>query len=231
MSEPITPIVQTGRNRRNVVTGAPDVRLSGGFWIGPEALNPDLFPKGAREDAKEIAERLKLASGGYVSQDGVSEAEDRSVDKLKDWNLDVIDTVETDYGLQWTVTFVEAANAEVLKFIYGSENVKINKTSDAEGEEYVEVYVRKGARQNENASIMFDIKGKGNAFGRTFGASVSVASIGEIQYIKGGLIQYQTTIDAFTDVTGTSAHTWMGQRGAPESPAPASQPGGGAGGE
>lgn len=198
------PIAQTGRDRRKTMTGAPDVRLSGGFWIGPEALDPEAFPKGAAEDAEEIVARLGLESGGYVSSDGVSEAEDRSVEKITDWNLDVIDTVETDYGLQWTVTFVEAANAAVLKFIYGSENVEVTEGG--------EVYVRKGSRQNENMAIMFDIKGKGNALGRTFGASTSVASIGEIQYIKGGLIQYQVTIDAFTDVTGTSAHTWMGQR-------------------
>ena len=37
-------------------------------------------------------------------------------------------------------------------------------------------------------------------------------SIGEIAYNKGGLIQYEATIDVLNDVTGTYLHTWLDHR-------------------
>lgn len=204
------PIQQTGRNRRNVMTGAPDVRYSGGFFLGKPAQDPAQFPSNALEPVEDIIERLGLDSGGYITSDGVAEAEDRSTEKILDWNLDVIDIVETDYSLQLTVTFAEAANAPVLRFLYGDENVEI--TEDDEGNPNG-VYIRKGARQLDNAAVMFDIKGKGGAAGRAYADEVQVASIGEITYNKQGLIQYNTTIDVLNDVTGTYLHTWLTQRG------------------
>lgn len=204
------PVQQTGRNRRNVMTGAPDVRYSGGFFLGRPSQDASLFPTGATEDTAEIVDRLGLDSAGYITSDGVSEAEDRSTEKILDWNLDVIDIVETDYSLQLTVTFAEAANASVLRFLYGESNVDVTEpTEDSPGE----VHIRKGARQLDNAAIMFDIKGKGDARGRAYADEVQVASIGEITYNKQGLIQYQATIDVLNDVGGTYLHTWLTQRG------------------
>lgn len=123
---------QTGRNRRNVLVGAPDVRYSGGFWLGRPSQDPEEFPDGAVESGAAVADRLGLESGGYITSDGVSEAEERSTEKITDWNLDVIDIVETDYSLQLTVTFAEAANAAVLRFLYGDQNVTV-ETVEVEG--------------------------------------------------------------------------------------------------
>lgn len=211
------PIQNVGRNRRNVMTGAPDVRYSGGFFLGRPSMDVEQFPEGATEPTAAIVDRLGLSSAGYITSDGVSEAEDRSTEKILDWNLDVIDIVETDYSLQLTVTFAEAANAAVLRFIYGDENVTVETVEvEAAGGELVEVtevHVRKGARQVDNAAIMFDIKGKGDAKGRAYADEVQVASVGEIVYNKQGLIQYQVTIDVLNDVGGDYLHTWLTQRG------------------
>ena len=198
-----TPVQLTGRNRRNVMTGAPDVRYSGGFFIGKPAQDATKFPKNAAEEASEIVERLGLESGGYITSDGVSESEDRSTEKILDWNLDVIDIVETEYSLQLTVTFAEAANAAVLKFLYGEENVEVTDTG---------VYIKKKSREMPSSAIMFDIKGKNGAKGRAYGDECQVASIGEVAYNKQGLIQYEATIDVMNDVTGTYLHTWLDHR-------------------
>jgi hypothetical protein len=194
-----TPIPTTGRDRENVYTGAPDVSLSGGFWVGPAATDAADFPTSAFEDTTTVTTRLLLESAGYITSDGVSKAESRSTEKILDWNLDVIDIVETDYGLQLSVTFAEAANAAVLKYLYGEDNVTVS----AQG-----VYIREGARVMDNHAIMFDIKGKGDAKGRGFAAETQVASVGDISYVKTGLITYSVTIDVLNDVTGAYMHTW-----------------------
>ena len=198
-----SPVQLTGRNRRNVMTGAPDVRYSGGFFIGTPAQDAEKFPTSATEEASEVIERLGLESGGYITSDGVSESEDRSTEKILDWNLDVIDIVETEYSLQLTVTYAEAANAAVLKFLYGEENVEVTETG---------VYIKKKSREMPSSAIMFDIKGKNGAKGRAYGDECQVASIGEIAYNKQGLIQYEATIDVLNDVTGVYLHTWMDHR-------------------
>lgn len=205
------PIQQTGRNRRNVMTGAPDVGISGGFFIGKSTHAPEDFPTNALEPAADVVARLGLESGGYITSDGVSESEDRSTEKILDWNLDVIDIVETDYGLTLTTTFAEAANAAVLRFLYGDDNVEVTETG---------VYVRKGSRVMDNHAIMFDLKGKGDARGRGFADEAQVSSIGEISYTKSGLIQYNATIDVLNDVTGTYLHTWFDNGAVPEGPTP-----------
>ena len=150
-----------------------------------------------------VVERLGLESGGYITSDGVSESEDRSTEKILDWNLDVIDIVETEYSLQLTVTFAEAANAAVLKFLYGEENVEVTEGG---------VYIKKKSREMPSSAIMFDIKGKNGAKGRAYGDECQVASIGEIAYNKQGLIQYEATIDVMNDVTGTYLHTWLDRK-------------------
>lgn len=204
-----------GRNRANVMVGAPDVSVSGGVWIGKEITDPELFPTGAAELGDTVATAAGLVTGGYITSDGVSESEDRSTEKVLDWNLDVIDIVETDYSMQLTTTFAEAANADVLRFIYGDDNVEVIP-GDAETSE---VYVKKGARQPGNVAFMFDTKGKGAMKGRGFAASCQVASVGEITYTKGGLIQYNVTIDVLNDTTGTYLHSWMTRESAADTPA------------
>ena len=82
-----SPVQLTGRNRRNVMTGAPDVRYSGGFFIGKPAQDSTKFPTSAAEEASTVVERLGLESGGYITSDGVSESEDRSTEKILDWKI------------------------------------------------------------------------------------------------------------------------------------------------
>lgn len=195
-----TPMV--GRTRANVMNGAPDVRYSGGFWLGKPCYDPSLFPTGAGEDGKEVAERLGLNSAGFITRDGVGETEDISTEKILDWNLDVIDVITTDYGKQLTVTFAESLNAHVLKFLFGEDKVTVN-------EETGEVYLRKTADDRPNAAVMFDTKGKRGAKGRGFVAECQVTNIGEIKRVKDALITYTATIDVFNDVTGTYVHDWF----------------------
>lgn len=202
MTSPVNQ--RTGRDRANVFTGAPDVSVSGGFFIGKPVLDPSLFPKNATESAAEVAERAGLTTAGYISNEGVTETENRSTEAIRDWNNDVIEYVESEYGIQLTTTFAEAANADVLKAIYGAENVEVTEGS---------VHVRKGSRPTETVGLMFDIKGKGGRRGRAFAAEATVSTVGEISYIKNGLIQYNVTIDVLNDATGAYLHTWFDTSG------------------
>lgn len=193
-----------GRDRRNVMVGAPNVdQFHGYFLIGPVADNIQDFPKNANESKQAIADRLKMKTAGFITSDGISESEERSTEKIKDWNNDVIDVVTTDYGVQLTVTFAEAANAAVLKYMYGENNVEV---LDGGG-----VHIKQTSGDLPRRSIMFDLKGKHDTLGRVFAAETQVVSTGEIAYSKQGLISYNATIDVFNDAQGTYLHKWLGE--------------------
>ena len=136
------------RNRRNVLVGAPDVNASGGITIGPVATNRSQFP--TTVDAKIEGH----VPGGYVSEDGVTKTVDRSTDKIKDWNGDTVLIVQSDHSVTLQVTFMEAANADVLKMIYGENNVR---------EEGDTLTLVENADELEHRSIAFHIKGGNNS--------------------------------------------------------------------
>lgn len=212
--------VETGRNRANVFTGAPDVKLSGGVFIGPAALDPKTYPKSPNEDLDALRKALSLTSAGYITKDGTKKSESRSTEKILDWNLDVIDIVETEYGLQLTVTFAEAANAAVLKAIYGEENVEVNTEEGW-------VHIKEGSRTQDDICVLFVLRGKGGKRGLGFAPVCQVSSVGEISMTKSSLIQYETTIDVLTAPDGGYLHTWLATAPAKAASAPSETGGAG----
>ena len=202
MTTPTT--TEVGRNRNNLMVGAPNVdKFLGYFLIGDVVTDDSLLPKNASEAKADIAKRLNSATAGFITSDGISEAEDRSTEKILDWNLDVIDVVTTDYSLQLTVPFAESANASVLKFLYGEDNVVVSETG---------TYIKQTSDDLPRRSIMFDLKGKNGTVGRVFAAEAAVSAKGEITYTKSGLITYQATIDVFPDAAGVYLHKWLGEK-------------------
>lgn len=170
------------RNRRNVLVGAPDVNASGGITIGPVATSRSQFP--TTVDAK-IAGHVP---GGYVSEDGVTKTVDRSTDKIKDWNGDTVLIVQSDHSVTLQVTFMEAANADVLKMIYGENNVR---------EEGDTLTLVENADELEHRSIAFYIKGGNNSRILVYAPDVQVTSVGDVSYVRSDVIRYQVTLECF----------------------------------
>lgn len=170
------------RNRRNVLVGAPDVNASGGITIGPVATNRSQFP--TTVDAKIDGH----APGGYVSEDGVTKTVDRSTDKIKDWNGDTVLIVQSDHSVTLQVTFMEAANADVLKMIYGEKNVR---------EEGDTLTLVENADELEHRSIAFHIKGGNNSKILVYAPDVQVTSVGDVSYVRSDVIRYQVTLECF----------------------------------
>ena len=176
------------RNRRNVLVGAPDVSASGGITIGPVATSRDQFP--TTVDA-EIEDHVP---GGYVSEDGVTKTVDRSTDKIKDWNGDTVLIVQSDHSVTLQVTFMEAANADVLKMIYGENNVR---------EEGGTLTLIENADELEHRSIAFYIKGGNGSKILVYAPDVQVTSVGDVSYVRSDVIRYQVTLECFGAVSYT----------------------------
>lgn len=58
------------RDRRNLVSGVPNIQAGGGAWIGQSVSNPFAIPMSAREPVRRLP-GIGLTPAGYVSADGV----------------------------------------------------------------------------------------------------------------------------------------------------------------
>lgn len=172
------------RNRRNVLVGAPDVVSGGGLTVGPVATSSKQFPT----DVDATPESLGHTSVGYISEDGVTKSVDRSTDKIKDWNGDTVLIVQSDHSVTLSLTFMEAANADVLKMIYGENNVKDDGDT---------ITLIENADELEHRSIAFYIKGGNDSKILVYAPDVQVTEVGEVNYVRSDVIRYQVTMECF----------------------------------
>lgn len=174
------------RNRRNVLVGAPDVKASGGITLGPAATDPTTFPTTADGD---LDPALGHKPAGYISEDGVTKTVDRSTEKIKDWDGDTIVIVQTDHSVTLQTTFMESANADVLKLVAGENNVTISDGGT--------IQVVDNADELPHSSISFTIKGGNGAKIRVFAPDVQVTEVGEVSYVRSDVIKFQATMECF----------------------------------
>lgn len=173
------------RNRRNVLVGAPDVQAAGGITIGPALKTSDNFPTDA---SKELDASLKHVAAGYVSEDGVTKTVDRSTEKIKDWHGDTMVITQSDHSVTLQLTFMEGANGEVLKMIAGENNVTVSDNT---------VRVVDNADELPHRSLAFYIKGGNGARILVFAPDVQVTEVGDVSYVRSGVVKYQATLECF----------------------------------
>lgn len=191
------PII--GRNRANVLTGAPDVKAAGGALVGPVATDPSLFPMDA---TTALNTKLGMWPAGYISEDGVTKTTERSTDKIKDWNGDTVLITQSDHAVNLKLTFYEAANARLLKTLFGPGNVRI-----ADGGNKISVL--NNADELEHVALDFEIKaGKGKRI-RLFAPDAQATSVGDVQFVRSGIVKYEVTFECFPDVNDNKLYEFI----------------------
>ena len=172
------------RNRNNVLVGAPDVKAAGGITLGDVVESGGTVPTDAL-----AAIGADHDPAGFVSEDGVTKTVDRTVEKIRDWNGDTIITVQSDHGVTLQLTFMEGANAAVLKRIFGEENV----ITDVDGN----ITIKDTAAELPHFSLNIEIKGSATKKIRLFAPDAQITETGDVTFVRSGVIQYQVTIECF----------------------------------
>lgn len=179
----------------NVVAGKPLV--TGGVLFGPTgtALPTDVTTP---LDAS-------LVFGGYVSEDGLTENADRSTDKIKAWGGDTVKVVQSEFSLTYEFTFIEAVNADVLKTVYGIDNVT---TTPATAEAGALQSVKLTSETLPHQVFVFEIK-DGDARIRIAIPDGQVTAVGEVTYVDDNVVGYAVTVEAFQDADGVNAYKYL----------------------
>lgn len=171
----------------NVLAGVP--LATGGISMGPLG---SVLPTDAT-----TALDAGLIAAGYVGEDGLTESADRSTEKIKAWGGDVVKVVQTDFSTTYTFTFLESLNTEVLKAVYGDDNVTVTAATTTKGTLRT---VKVNAETLPHKAFVFDMK-DGDARIRIVVPDGQVTEVGEITYNDGSVIGYEVTIEAFRDAS------------------------------
>lgn len=171
---------------QNVVAGVP-LAATGGVSMAPLGTALPVDATSALDEAFKAA--------GYIGEDGLSEAADRSTEKIKAWGGDTVKVVQTDFSTTYTFTFLETLNSDVLRAVYGDQNVVTTAADASKGTLHV---VKVNADTLPHKVFVFDVK-DGQARIRICAPDGQVTEVGEITYSDGTVIGYQVTVEAFRD--------------------------------
>ena len=131
---------------------------------------------------------------GYVSTDGLVNDGSRSTEEIKAWGGDTVATLQTEKNDKFKLTLIEVLNIDVLKAVYGSDNVS---GSLAEG-----IVLRSNASELPASVWVFDIVMTDGIQKRIVVPNAKISEIGEITYKDDEAVGYEITLTAMTgDIT------------------------------
>ena len=96
---------------------------------------------------------------------------------------------------------IEVKNLDVLKFIYGAENVT--------GTLATGITIKANSKQLPDVSIVIDMILSGNTAKRVVIPSASISEVGDITYTDADPVGYETTVDCTPDSEGNTHYEYI----------------------
>jgi len=179
----------------NVVSGKP--LATGGLLIAPLAT--------ALPTDTTVALNAAFKGAGYIGEDGVTEATDRSTEKIKAWGGDTVKIVQSEFSVTYQFSFIEALNSDALKATYGDDNVTTTAATPTVGTLQA---IKINSKQLPHKSYVFEIR-DGAAKIRIVVPDGQITEVGEVTYNDADVVAYQVTVEAFPDASGNNAYKYM----------------------
>lgn len=137
---------------------------------------------------------------GYISEDGVTNANSNSIENIKAWGGDVVLNYNSEHTDSFTFTIIEATNEDALKFVFGSTNV----TSAAKN-----ISIAVNGKEPEDLCVVIEMVLQSGYAKRVVIPLCNVTEVGEITYSDTEAVGYETTITALADSSGNTHYEYI----------------------
>nr|DAO60830.1 MAG TPA: tail protein [Caudoviricetes sp.] len=143
---------------------------------------------------------------GYISEDGMTNANSPESGSIKAWGGDTVHTYQTEKPDTFQFQLIEALNAEVLKAVYRDDNVA--------GELETGLTVKANAKEQKDACWVVETILNGDTVKRVVVPCAKITKIEDIVYKDDEALGYGVTISATPDSAGNTHYEYLKKGGA-----------------
>ncbi len=126
---------------------------------------------------------------GYISEDGVTNANTPESEIIKAWGGIPVLTVQTSKEDKYKLKFISAMNVEVQKMVYSSDNVTGTSVSASGG-----LTVKANSKELEDYTYVIEMLARGNVAHRVVIPCAKPTEIGDIVYKDNDTVGYDVTL-------------------------------------
>lgn len=178
-------------NKSNVSVGKP--KIAGAIFRAPLGTTLPTAASGALDAA--------FKAMGYVSADGLTNANSISTNNIKAWGGDTVLVSQTDKTDTMACTLIESLNSDVLAAVFGSENVA-GTLQDG-------ISISINADAQEEAVWVVDMLLNGNTAKRIVVPCGVISALADIVYKDDEVIGYGITISCLPDDSGNTHYEYI----------------------
>ena len=164
----------------NVTAGKP--KITGAIWRA-KLVSGLVIPTDA-----ETALDAAFKCVGYISDDGVTNSNSPESDEIRAWGTDIVLTPQTSKPDTWQFAMLEFMNTEVLKAVYGENNVTGDLDSGLE--------LTATSDEQEEACWIIEKNLRGGVIARTVIFDGKITEIDDIVFKDDEPVAYNVTITA-----------------------------------